>query len=258
MWRYVGASVPGSSHLARGVPCQDAHVIGSRPPRIAESFWAVVADGAGSARCSQLGAQLACDYLGRRISRWLSIHHGSSEPVDEQVIRGWIKDTRARLAQCAAREGHPLREYACTLSGIVVGPQQAICFQIGDGAIVVRDGQDQCQVVFWPEHGEYVNTTYFLTDETFDQTLAVQPLCAIPEAVALFTDGLQRLALHLASRSVHVPFFAPMWDRLAQEGPGQAVTLEPGLRRFLSSHAVDQRTDDDRTLVLATRVPRPD
>lgn len=254
MWRYVGASVEGTSHLARAIPCQDAHAIGSRPPDIDEVFWAVVADGAGSARYSERGARRACDYLGRRISRWLSIHHGIDAWPNEQVIHEWVTDTREQLMQLASREGIAPRDYACTISGIVVGLDEAICFQIGDSTIVVRNPEGHYQVVIWPENGEYVNSTFFLTDETFDQALLVQSLPYAPPEVSLFTDGIQRLALHLASRTVHAPFFTPMFARLAREKSRQAAVLESELRKFLSSPAVNQRTDDDRTLVLATRI----
>ena len=71
--------------------------------------------------------------------------------------------------------------------------------------------------------------------------------------LALFTDGLQALALHFVSREVHAPFFEPMFERLRQEPPGDAPGLEAELRAFLDSAEVNRRTDDDKTLVLATR-----
>ena len=68
--------------------------------------------------------------------------------------------------------------------------------------------------------------------------------------MALFTDGLQTLALDY-TRAAHSPFFAPMFAALSSE-------TEPGgllgpLSAFLESPAVNERTDDDKTLILATR-----
>lgn len=254
MWRYVGASVAGTSHLTRNILCQDAHVVASQPYGVDNMFWAVVADGAGSASRSDIGARTVCDGLSRRISRWLSVHQNSGVPLDSVTVSRWLETMRRRLAGIADEEELPLREFACTVAGIVVAHDAAICFQVGDSSIVVGDNQGDYEVVFWPDNGEYVNTTHFITDDTFPARLLIRQLSTVPSNVALFTDGLQRLALHLASQTVHAPFFTPMFRRLTQETSGLSVVLHSGLRDFLNSAAINQRTDDDKTLVLATRL----
>src|SRR5437870_4480602 len=54
-WRVLSASVPGSSHLVRGIECQDTHEV-----RILDngSLILAVCDGAGSARRAAEGAAL--------------------------------------------------------------------------------------------------------------------------------------------------------------------------------------------------------
>jgi hypothetical protein len=71
------------------------------------------------------------------------------------------------------------------------------------------------------------------------------------DELALFTDGLQPLALHYASRTVHAPFFVPMFDSLRRSTDIDG--LESPLKQFLKSKPVIDRTDDDKTLMLATR-----
>jgi hypothetical protein len=44
-----------------------------------------------------------------------------------------------------------------------------------------------------------------------------------------------------------------MFDRLRLERLGEAEALRAPLADFLDSHAVNSRTDDDKTLLLATR-----
>ena len=61
----------------------------------------------------------------------------------------------------------------------------------------------------------------------------------------------QRLALNMASNTPHEPFFAPFFNTLATSTPEQRDALETSLRTFLGSAAVNERTDDDKTLVLA-------
>jgi hypothetical protein len=71
-------------------------------------------------------------------------------------------------------------------------------------------------------------------------------------AAAGFTDGIQALALNFAAKCVHVPFFESMLAAL-RECDDETSLLSP-LISFLSSERVNQRTDDDKTLVLARRV----
>jgi hypothetical protein len=44
-----------------------------------------------------------------------------------------------------------------------------------------------------------------------------------------------------------------MFKRLSAESLGHAAHLEPELQAFLNSPRVNERTDDDKTLVLAMR-----
>jgi len=65
-WSVLGQSVIGTSHRARGTPCQDAFgfcTFGLDGERLV----IVAADGAGSASHSELGATLACGELVRRV-----------------------------------------------------------------------------------------------------------------------------------------------------------------------------------------------
>ena len=71
--------------------------------------------------------------------------------------------------------------------------------------------------------------------------------------LALLTDGLQMLALDYAQSRVHSPFFAPLF-RTIRNGPCEE-TLHAALLGFLDSKRVNDRTDDDKTLLLATRTP---
>ena len=69
------------------------------------------------------------------------------------------------------------------------------------------------------------------------------------QGVSLLTDGLQMLALDYANNIPHVPFFSPLFKLTTEEN----FTIE-ALSRFLESERVCERTDDDKTLVLAVRL----
>jgi len=148
--------------------------------------------------------------------------------------------------------GKKPRDYASTVLGTVAGNGLAIFFQIGDGAIVTAEGTE-CRTAFWPEQGEYANTTYFLTDAEYLSHLHISH-AASPDSIALFTDGLQNLALSLAQKSAHPGFFFPLFSALKESPEGLLAGFPDQLAAFLSRESISARSDDDKTLVLAVRV----
>jgi hypothetical protein len=164
----------------------------------------------------------------------------------------WVEAVRRRIDGAACSEGRGSRDFSCTLLVALVDERSALFFQIGDGAIVYRGEDGSYAPALWPQSGEYANCTWFVTDEE----AAARVQLAVAEEVhevALLTDGLTGLALRFLSREAHGPFFEPMFARLRAEPGSEALPEE--LRAFLESTAVNQRTDDDKTLVLATRLP---
>jgi len=216
-----------------------------------EVLLAIASDGAGSASCSEEGSGLACETLARELEQWHR-NGGACEAVDRELVEQWIDCIRRAIESRSAERELTPRDFACTLVGAVVGCNAAAFFQIGDGAIIARR-EDALDVLFWPDGGEYANMTYFLTDDDWRRHLHVDIVPRRIDELALMTDGLQRLALNFDSRSPHGPFFEPMFGALRCAPPGFAAALEPSLTAFLGSEAVNARTDDDKSLVLATR-----
>lgn len=147
------------------------------------------------------------------------------------------------------------RDYSTTMLGAIVGKDSATFLQIGDGAIVIDDPQDEEEFcwVFWPEESEYANVTYFATAQDASEHIQIAVLDRAPMEVALFTDGLQRLALHIASKTAHSPFFRAMFKPIRQSKTGFSEADKLSVTRFLESPSVLERTNDDKSLVLATR-----
>lgn len=162
------------------------------------------------------------------------------------------------LADRADDEERDVREYACTLLGAVVSPTAAAFLQVGDGAIVVSHGEeDGWSYVFWPQHGEFANTTNFIVSPNAMEALEFDLATRRIEEIAVFTDGIENLVLHQASRTVHEPFFNQMFRPVRDsDAEGFNGALSEGLRRYLSGPAICERTDDDKTLILATRLEK--
>lgn len=254
-WRCIAASSIGTSHLRAGLPCQDAaecRLVSARGGDPA--LVAVVSDGAGSAPESEEGSRLACSTLSDAILKLL-LSGGTSRDVTRGFAQSTIKDFQREVSLRADGKGLALRDFACTLLLAVMDDDGAAFLQIGDGAIVVgpRQEPDQYCWVFWPQRGEYENQTNFATDPEAPDRLDHEVIEAPIDEVALLSDGLQRLALHYQSQTVHAPFFRPMFAPLRMAPIGFSTPLSLSLARFLGSQPVNERTDDDKTLILATR-----
>ena len=128
------------------------------------------------------------------------------------------------------------------------------CLQIGDGVIVVADSEEQVYGhVFWPDRGEYANTTHFITQDEAVEHLQFESVRRAIVEVAILTDGLQSVALNYQQQTAHQPFFRGLFGPLREVEEGRSHELSKSLAEFLSSPRVNEKTDDDKTLVLASR-----
>ncbi|WP_020475168.1 PP2C family serine/threonine-protein phosphatase [Zavarzinella formosa] len=245
-WSIVGDCVAGTSHHLRNTPCQDAFRYRTFGP-MAKWLAVAVADGAGSASHSRIGATLACDEFIRLLEA-----RERDWPLTGEQMTGLFAEVRSAVVAEAERLDIRPREMACTLLVAIVGTSSASFAQIGDGVIVINE-RDGFRTVFWPEPAEYVNTTDFLTDDQFTEKIRFETTTNPVTELAALTDGLQRLALDFAERSPHAAFFRPLFDRLKSVADPESL-LQP-LRDFLDSPRVNNRTDDDKTLLLAVRRP---
>src|SRR5690606_13212537 len=135
----------------------------------------------------------------------------------------------------------------------VVTPARSIFFQIGDGAIVARRN-GVFAVVFWPQSGEHINTTNFLTSPDFLNQIQDCVVDGDFDDMALLTDGVDRLALQFDSQTAHPPFFQPLFTTLRAATDVDALAVELG--QFLQSDSVQIKNDDEKTLLLAWRTGR--
>ena len=251
MWRCLADSVTGTSHRGAGMPCQDGHRITTRRVGALDYLVIACADGAGSASHSDVGARVACEAAVTLILDTIDTGHQLAS-VDRAAAQVWVEHIRGHVSAEGNRLGVPARQVACTLLLAVVGAEQAVFIHVGDGAIVVRNSNGMLTPVFWPKTGEYANTTFFVTEPDVAEMFQFERRLGTIEAIAVFTDGLQGLALNYADRSAYEPFFGPMFNLLrTAEEPSD---LDVPFRAFLDSPAINERTDDDKTLVVAVRM----
>lgn len=250
-WRIYAASAAGSSHLDKGIPCQDAcafHLEG-------EALAAVVCDGAGSAARSDVGARLIADALARALGERLAQEPALLAAPRERFFdaaAAAVAQARAALAERADADGRPLGEYAATVVGYVGDAQRGWFVHIGDGIGVAEPAGDGAgaPVVSLPANGEYANETYFVTGEGWREQLRVLEVPAPTARLALMSDGAMPFAMARGNAALYAPFIDPVSRYLATVDPDAGSRALHGTLADPRTHGI---TSDDKTLLIALR-----
>jgi Protein phosphatase 2C len=267
-WRVVAATAVGTSHRRLGKGCEDHY---DSMTLSNDLHVLAVADGAGSAARAADGAHVV---VAASLDAARRVLEGNPQPDSEN---GWKSLLNSILSQVrraletittislsllpdAVLEdletyplqlAVPLREYAATLLMAIISTDWIALLQLGDGMIVIEtgDGEYRCPIPLVND-GPYVNVTHFITDPNYYEFANYRSLPAVDvQGVALLTDGLQLLASDGTAHEPYPPFFKPLFAFASRT---DATNEE--LEAFLTSDRVCQRTDDDKTLVLAVRV----
>lgn len=244
-WDVAGASIQGISHTKCKLPCQDAHLWREGPKG---SLVLAVADGAGSASLSQVGAaraviaavewvvELLKDDWPRNNDDWRAMLTASLQTAHDSVI-----------ASAEKRKVSP-RELATTLIVVVATPTGVAAAQIGDGAAVVLTEDRQLRALTIPQSGECINETSFFTAPDYLEAAQFVYQEGPVAGVAALSDGLQMLALKMPGGEPYPAFFLPLFDMVRETE--DLWRTEDRLRAFLQSDRITLRADDDLTLVL--------
>ncbi len=250
-WSWIGASSTGTSHLASGSGCDDAGACLETYSENGSTLICVVSDGAGSAALSRIGSHIVVRAFCRSALAFVR-SGGRPKDLNREVAYSWLDHARDRIERAALREGTPSRQpFAATLIGCVVQTEGLAVLHVGDGACALRlRSEQEWHVPSWPTQGEYASTTNFVTDDPVPSANIAYISGDVAE-VAVFTDGLERLALNFAEKKAFAPFFNSMFRGLPRQLPGRNKELSRELRKFLDGPAVTQRTDDDKTLIMA-------
>lgn len=261
-WHIIGASVTGTSHLTISHGCDDAHGY-----RLLEHdiLLLAVADGAGTAVRSATGAATAVRVALETAAQLLT---QQSEPQAhnqwQNILTFILHTTHNALALLVDESGSTpstddvkddpsdstssvLRDYATTLLTAIVTKHWVAIVQVGDGAAVIQR-PDGSFTSLTPRHSkEYINETDFITDTHYldEAEYTILPRAGT-QGIALLTDGLQMVAMKFPENTPYQPFFVPMFKFAASP-----EATEEALQHFLASERISERTDDDKTLVLA-------
>jgi serine/threonine protein phosphatase PrpC len=252
-WRAVVRSCTGTRHQKQQQPCQDygSYCLLNNN----EVIVGAVADGAGSAKYSEIGAKLAV-YQVMAIFREIALSPQKdkrlSQPLNDQEAKKLfskiLQEVLITLEEHANQENYVIDDLACTLLVFLATPDWLAAMQIGDGFIVVGLEGEEKKLIFQPDKGEFVNQTTFVTSPNALEEMQVNVLSGNQRFICASTDGLEKVAITMSNWTPFQPFFRPL-EQYLQETPDPEQNDEY-IQGFLESERLNTRTDDDKTLLL--------
>src|SRR5262245_16869493 len=234
MFETTSGIVVGRSHALRGLPCQDAIATASNT----HGLVVALADGVGSAACSEIGSNTAVPIAVTTALQGL----GQQSPA--AIVSRAAAAAAEAVAADADALGSRSSELATTLSIAVVGyaSGEIAVGASGDGIHVVRDRSGTLHLVADQAPAPHANTVSALCLGV-EPRVAVLPIGGV-DAVLLSSDGLEHLLLRRpADRRWPQPLLShELMDGVA--GASDLLLRDPILRA---------QTDDDCSVVVIRR-----
>ena len=250
--RVIAASQRGRSHAQEGKPRDDHFLISLIP----DSGWLAmaVADGAGSAKYSRRGSEIACQQAVAYCEKALSDSAELEDAIrnyhttdDEQAARKVLGNKIYSIIGNAAYRAHrAIAEEAKTVEGasakdFATTLMLAICkkfdfgwfiasFWVGDGAIAIYDKEAHAiSLLGVPDEGEYSGQTRFLTmPEIFADTASLYRRLRFdirPDftALMLMTDGVSDPMFGTDANLNNPDCWDQFWTRLQAGYPEDSI-----------------------------------
>ncbi|MGL5035739.1 MAG: PP2C family serine/threonine-protein phosphatase [Microcystaceae cyanobacterium] len=258
VWKAIARSAIGVAHQAQSLPCQDYSEYRYLSPGV---IIGAVADGAGSASLSHIGSELAVKTSLNYLAKWhkfLQKQPDYPRPLTDlstDLARHFfgklVQQVQKKLNEQARQLDCAVNQLATTLLVFIAHPQGAIAMQIGDGFLLIRSPKKDYQLLFQPDKGEFINETAFVTSKSALQDLKVGVFDEVIAFICAATDGVEKVAIRYQDWSPFPPFFEPLeaFLQTTQNPEAEAEYLE----QFLQSERLNQRTQDDKTLLLCSR-----
>lgn len=257
-WKVRAGNAIGTSHITEGTELQDHYLIAT----FGDYLVVTVADGAGSAKYSAVGAatatQVAIAVLTESLTAFEHTYGVESEPDIACLLVATIAAARNAVLALNMSEGGEKHNWATTLTVVFAGPTGVWVAKVGDGYVVKWSDDEAAHALAVPDEDKnpsldeskvrYANETCFLTSSTALAKITVQhEALASGDRLLVTSDGIAPMILSKwLPPTVHAPFF----DALSVSMDSGKFD-DGGVMRFLLSDRVCGRTDDDKTMVLA-------
>lgn len=234
----------GKSHREQGRPCQDKVCL----ERVESLFCAAMADGAGSARYSEYGAERVCAAVARAVCR---------------RFEEFFRMGRAELAEALVEEclwdlsgmALPFEQLACTLQFFAAHRDgRYLAGHLGDGVQILVAADGTISVVSPPENGDHPWETWFVTGPGAEQHLRLRRgTLTQPGTLLMMSDG-PSAALYRAQDGTPARGCAVIAGWLAREREEVvAEALRSNMRGLLA-----EKSGDDMSMTVIRWKPEED
>ena len=200
--------ITGKNHIKNSEVCQDNwrayYSINNKLTIL------VLSDGAGSSKKSNIGSKLICEEI---------INECSNYTIKEIENREWwiklIKNVHHEILN--KDKNNNLQDYRATLLVAIISHEENLLLttHIGDGYVLAFD-EINAHIISEPSNGEYVNETYFFTQNDFEQNLRIyNHELTKYKYIMLTSDGLEPIIMK--NKKPFEGFFKPVIKFLINE-----------------------------------------
>ena len=243
-----GMSIAGTSHIKNNIPCQDSH----RYEELSNGWVAaVVADGVGSAKHSDIASAIACDtYID--ICKVL-INSDIEISEAQEIIASAYKETEKRIRDYVAEKGDEITDYDTTLSAVLYDGENIAYGHSGDGGIVVISGDGEYIKVTKPQKG--ADGVCVIPLRAGESTWEFGFFEKKTASVLLATDGVydsfNPYLLKGQPNELYIPVVRWFMDNNIMGVSSDNIKLvEESRRRFLTGENTKSITDDKTVVVI--------
>lgn len=240
-----GASCIGESHKGNNIPLQDAFKVFSSARK--KYVVAVVADGAGSAKHAEVGAERITEAFETELKKLCDAGLPVSFDGFKETVFFAIQFARRSLVA----DGYVLNDCHATIVACLIFRDRCFTAHLGDGlqVVLVREPSGAIAAcVSEPENGDAVNETFFFTEDSWHEHLR---LTEIPKNILgclLMSDGMEDFVWN-SKTGLKFGFCGPLIER-AFDGNRVGKSLNEMLGSVVQDPRTNEFTADDKTLCL--------
>ncbi len=245
-WKSAFSYVTGKSHIKKSLPCQDRAFSFQKRHSSGAFHGVALADGAGSCLYSHIGAKFITENILKFISSKFSYLFSKVKNPQKAILSHIEKE----LKNLAKTKKIPLKELSSTLLFVGVKNQKIIAGHIGDGVIGILKRDGTLQILSFPENGEFSNSTYFTTTESYPNRLRIYKMDAEKiSGFILLSDGSAE-SLYDKQNKVLAPANKTIINWLQKASEEEvAKALNDNLQKIIS-----QKTIDDCSIAIMRKL----
>ena len=174
------AKKQGVSHKTSDTPCQDSVLVKQED----NYLFLGLADGAGSAKHSDIGSKLILRFL----ALYMHITFQEDREFSNEILLQIIHLALMRIAEMKSVD---VNDLSSTLLFITVYYGEYVVVHIGDGVIGMLDENDDLSVLSEPENGELSDYTFFTTTMDANRVRIYKGRVGKLNGLVLMSDGVE-------------------------------------------------------------------